>query len=173
MDIRRGFTLIELMVVIAIIAILAAIALPAYQVYAVRAKFIEGIVAATSAKTAVAAAFQSSGMIGVKRVADTYAADDTASKFVQSIDVDEDTGVITISYAGNSGNGVSTALDGATVLYTPFVATAPGTFTPLDDDLEGSIDWACSSATTVTATARNMTAEPGTLPAQYAPAECR
>ena len=61
MSAQKGFTLIELMIVVAIIGILAAVALPAYQDYTVRAKVSELMLAASSARTCITEAYQSSG----------------------------------------------------------------------------------------------------------------
>ena len=64
-SIQKGFTLIELMIVVAIIGILAAVAIPAYQDYTVRSKVSELIVAGSSVKSAISEGFQTGGMVCV------------------------------------------------------------------------------------------------------------
>jgi len=79
---QKGFTLIELMIVVAIIGILAAVALPAYQDYTTRAKVSEVILAASSARTAVAEAAQT---LNAMPDAASIAFDSQASKYVASV----------------------------------------------------------------------------------------
>lgn len=174
-SLQKGFTLIELMIVVAIIGILAAVALPAYQDYTVRTRVTEGLTLASGAKAMVNEVATPNDLTVA---ATTWNAqqDNTgaSSKFVNSVQIDDASGVITVVYNKDNVGPIPTD---ATLLLTPSVALTAGTFTELATvlagDESGSIDWACGSVTQETATVRGMPVNAGTLPAKYAPAECR
>ena len=87
-SIQKGFTLIELMIVVAIIGILAAVALPAYQDYTVRAKLSEAVIAGSSFKALMSEAFQTDSTAGLTAAAARSTrkpAAEKASKFVTNV----------------------------------------------------------------------------------------
>ena len=151
---QKGFTLIELMIVVAIIGILAAVALPAYQDYTVRARVTEGLTLAGSAKTAVSEnaanglAFQSGWAVP------------TPTQNVASVGIASANGEITITYTGRVGAGAPTLVlaprDGANALQQGVV---PAT---------GSITWNCNSS--LNGGSRGTA---GTILARFVPADCR
>ena len=86
-SVQKGFTLIELMIVVAIIGILAAVALPAYQDYTVRAKNSEVILAASSCRTSITETVQTQPTLPVGGTASPWGCESatTSSKYVASI----------------------------------------------------------------------------------------
>ncbi len=157
---QKGFTLIELMIVVAIIGILAAVALPAYQDYTVRAKVTEGISLAGAAKTAVAENASNGA---------PYASGWTApaaTKNVTSVAIDQAAGFITITYVagvvGAANTLILNPLNGAAVF-------TGGTATTTTIPTAGSVAWNCTSAGTPAA----VVGAKGTILAKYVPANCR
>ena len=159
-QVQKGFTLIELMIVVAIIGILAAVALPAYQDYTVRAKVTEGLSLAASAKTAVS----ENAANGAAFASGWTAPSGTAN--VSSVAIDSGTGAITITYKSTIASGgtlILTPVDGGPS-GTALSGTASGSTIPT----AGSITWNCKSAGSTTGTGTS-----GTINGKYVPAECR
>jgi type IV pilus assembly protein PilA len=125
---QKGFTLIELMIVVAIVGILAAIAIPAYQDYLIRARVTDGLSLAASAKTTIS----ENAANGAADLSTGWVAP-TATANVASVAVAGGTGVITITYTA--------AAAGVVLTLTPTsggAALAGGTVPT------GSISWACA-----------------------------
>ena len=144
--VQKGFTLIELMIVVAIIGILAAVAIPAYQDYTIRARVSEGFSLASAAKTVVAEnAANANADLSLG-----YAAP-PATKNVASVGITAANGKITVTYGANVEAGKTVVLNPSSngaALVAGTVPTAP-------------ITWTCNTAAGTT------------LNVKFRPAECR
>ena len=144
--IERGFTLIELMIVVAIVGILAAVAIPAYQDYTVRARVTEGLSLASAAKVTVA----ENAATGAASLANGYVSPTADAAKVTGIVITPASGVITISYGTKIETGKAIAM----------VPTAGGAALVAGTPPSGAIVWACNGAGT-------------TLASKFRPSECR
>ena len=128
---QRGFTLIELMIVVAIIGILATLAVSAYQTYTVRAQVSEGVLMAASAKVPIVDAYTESGNAPADRAAAgmTPNPTDTRGGYVAQVDVED--GRIEITFGGPSAHQ---SIVGTILYVTPYETNG------------NSVVWRCGNA---------------------------
>jgi type IV pilus assembly protein PilA len=158
--IQKGFTLIELMIVVAIIGILAAIAIPAYQDYTIRAQVTEGLSLASAAKASVSETFADRGTWPADLdAAGMDLANPPSGKYVSAVQIED--GTITIEY-GNQANG---AIAGTFLSLKPLVSA------------NNDVVWVCADAAVPAGAVEAGTGASGgdntDIQARYRPSNCR
>ncbi|WP_306581776.1 pilin [Dokdonella sp.] len=146
--IQKGFTLIELMIVVAIIAILAAIALPAYQDYMVRAKLSEVVVAGDACKNSVVEFYEGQGHVPPSIA--SAGCNNNTTKYITSTVVGGSGSAATITITTTGAADLYGAASKAYVLKSAA--------SPTSSDV---LEWTCNSTAGTT------------IPAKYVPSICR
>jgi type IV pilus assembly protein PilA len=135
-NVQKGFTLIELMIVVAIIAILAAIAIPAYQNYLIRTQVSEGAVLTDGAKTAISEFYSNTGRFPTSNASAGLASSGSINgKYVTSVDASGGgtAGQIVATFGGQANTAITTSD------HNTFVLSAVTS--------SGSIAWTCNQST--------------------------